>query len=122
MACVWHCLVLRTLENLPSTHFLNSGHKRISLDGQGEVVAVPRRVAGVAAGTVIRCRPILLCRAYPDERNQAPLQGGLIPSCLHTDGRSATHPVGSLVTKASPPTNVSPPPLKVLSKAPRVVG
>ena len=41
------------------------------------------------------------CGAYPDERNQAPLQGGLIPSCSRTDGRSAAQPVSSFVTKAS---------------------
>ncbi len=39
-----------------------------------------------------------------------------LPSCSRTDGRSAAQAVGSLVTKASPL------PLKVLSKALRVVG
>src|SRR5215207_53219 len=53
----WCCRFRRIY--LPA-HFLNGGHKRISLDGQGEVVVVPRSVAWIAAGTVIQCRPILI--------------------------------------------------------------
>src|SRR5215204_3975467 len=70
-----------------------------------------------------RCRdchtmsPYPHCEAYPDEGNQAPLQGCLIPSsCSRTDGRSTAQPVGSFVTKAS---LLSP---KVVSNAPVVVG
>jgi hypothetical protein len=57
-------------------------------------------------------------RAYSDERSQAPIEGAYLPSCSPTDGRSVAQPVGSLVTNASPEM----PPLKVVSKAPGVVG
>lgn len=55
------------------------------------------------------------CLAYPDERKQVPLEGTCLPSCSRTDGRSAAQLVGSFVTKAAPL-------LKVVSKAPEVVG
>jgi hypothetical protein len=55
-------------------------------------------------------------RAYPDERRQAPSSEACLPSCSRTDGRSAAQPVGSFVTKASLAL------LKILSKAPGVVG
>lgn len=99
-----------------SMHFLNDGHKRISLDVQREAVTVAWSVAGVAAGTVIRCRPILIARRTPT-RGGSPFEGTYLPTCLRTDGRRSAQPVGSLVTKASWMG-----PLKVVSKAPGVVG
>src|SRR5215204_5437187 len=68
-------------QNSTSTHFLNNGHKRISLDSQGEVVALTGSVAGVAAGTVIRCRSILVVGRTPT-RGSRPSQGGLPPFLL----------------------------------------
>jgi hypothetical protein len=58
------------------------------------------------------------CLTYPDERRQAP-RGACLPSCSRTDVRSAAQPVGSFVTNAS---TSSTPLLKVVSKAPEVVG
>src|SRR5918996_6119113 len=57
------CCGLRRIY-LPA-QFLNGGYKWILLDVQGEVVAVPRSVTGVAAGTVIQCRPSLIVGRTP---------------------------------------------------------
>src|SRR5215212_6712974 len=65
------------------------------------------------------------CRAYSNERRQSSLRGAYLPSCSRINSRSAAQPVGSLITKASQASlnrQESAPPLKVLSKAPRVVG
>ena len=79
-------------------------------------VPVIVRVAGVAAGTIIRCRPSSLS-SVPRREEAGILEDACLRSCSRTDGRSAAQPVGSFVTKAS-----SAVPLKVVSKAPWVVG
>jgi hypothetical protein len=80
-------------------------------------VAVPGSVAGVAAGTVLRCRPNLIVRRTPTRGGRPPFEGTYLTTCLRTDGRRSAQPVGSLVTKASWLG-----PLKVVSKASGVVG
>jgi hypothetical protein len=75
--CVTYALIGSEVRRIPIPRTrVNKGHEEISLDVQGEVVAVPGNVAGVAAGMVIRCRLILIVGppflfAHPDGRNAA---------------------------------------------------
>ena len=96
-------------------YLLAVGGDHIFAVSEHPVEAAPGSVAGVAAGTCIRRRPILVVE-LPRREEAGPLEGTCLPSCSRTDVRSVAQPVGSFVTKAS---LLSP---KVLSNAPVVVG
>src|SRR5215207_3449037 len=96
-------LLPRTSENSTSTHFLNRPQEDFARwSGRGRSRNRERGRSSCWDGHTMSPHPH--CGAYPDERNQAPLQGGLIPSCLRADGRSAAQPVGNFVTNAATPS------------------